>query len=911
MTTAYTSLLGLALPVTGELSGTWGDTVNNSITSLLDSAVAGTTNVSTDADVTLTTTTGAANTAREAILLFSGARTALRTITAPAQSKVYTVINATTGGYSVKLVGAGPTTGVTIVAGESAVCAWNGSDFVKVSNTGGTASFTNVTVTGTTTLSGLTASTALALDASKNVVSVTNTGTGNNVLSASPTLTGTVGGASLTLSSLTSGRVTYAGASGLLQDSANLLYSGTDLTVYGITVGRGLGANANNTAVGSTALATNTSGSSNSAFGLWALRFNTTGNNNTGIGFFAAYNNTTGGDNTAVGYSSLSVNTTGSSNTAIGREALLSNTTASNNTAVGYQAGYSNTTGAENVALGHTAFYSNTTGGQNTVVGQNALYANTTGGDNAVLGKSAMAFNTTGGQNTAIGRQALYSNTTASNNTAVGYQASYSNQTSSQITSFGYKALYTNTTANNSAFGHQALYSNVGTSNAAFGTNTMYNNSSGNYNTAFGDQTLQNNTTASNNTAVGYQAGYSNTTGTAHVAVGGLALYSNTTGTDNVAVGYNSLYSNTTGTQNVSVGRAANYGNSTGSSNTAIGHAALGSSGPSQTGSYNTALGVQALQANTTASYNTAVGYQAGYTGTTGANNTYLGYWAGYLTTTGSTNTFLGYGAGSSVSTGGKNTIIGGYNGNSGGLDIRTASNYIVLSDGDGNPRGYFDSSGYFYPSKINLPNSISSSGQINFVNAGASAQVLATFPVSNQTITLQATTDNVFFNSDKSGIDNILNMSSSGVTAIQFAATQVASANANTLDDYEEGTWTPAISGDSGAAGVTYSTQTGKYTKIGNQVTCWFSITLTSKGTLTGGTVGITGNPFTPAAGTQMDGMVDFDSLATNWIVVGCKAGGFSYLRGRNSAATSYSYLAPADIANNSSFVGSFTYQV
>lgn len=77
---------------------------------------------------------------------------------------------------------------MTIVAGESAICAWNGSDFVKVSNTGGAASFTNVTVTGTTTLSGLTASTALALDASKNVVSVTNTGSGSNVLATSPTL---------------------------------------------------------------------------------------------------------------------------------------------------------------------------------------------------------------------------------------------------------------------------------------------------------------------------------------------------------------------------------------------------------------------------------------------------------------------------------------------------------------------------------------------------------------------------------------------------------------------------------------------------------------------------------------------------------------------------------------------------
>lgn len=194
MTTAATSLLGLALPVTSELAGTWGDVVNNSITNLLDTAVAGTTTLSTDGDVTLTTTTLAANQARQAILLCSGSRTALRTITAPAQSKIYTIINATTGGFSVKLVGAGPTTGVTIVAGESAICAWNGSDFIKVSNTGGSASFTNVTVSGTTTLSGLTASTALALNSSKEVVSVTNTGTGNNVLSASPTLTGVVSG---------------------------------------------------------------------------------------------------------------------------------------------------------------------------------------------------------------------------------------------------------------------------------------------------------------------------------------------------------------------------------------------------------------------------------------------------------------------------------------------------------------------------------------------------------------------------------------------------------------------------------------------------------------------------------------------------------------------------------------------
>lgn len=147
MATAYTSLLGLALPVTGELSGTWGSTVNTEITALLDSAIAGTTTLSTDADVTLTTTTGASNTSRQAILLCSGARTVLRTITAPAQSKIYTIINATTGGFSVKLVGVGPTTGVTIVAGESAVVAWNGSDFIRVANTSGPGVFTTLNCT--------------------------------------------------------------------------------------------------------------------------------------------------------------------------------------------------------------------------------------------------------------------------------------------------------------------------------------------------------------------------------------------------------------------------------------------------------------------------------------------------------------------------------------------------------------------------------------------------------------------------------------------------------------------------------------------------------------------------------------------------------------------------------------------
>lgn len=90
-----------------------------------------------------------------------------------------------------------------------------------------------LTVGGTQNMSALTASTALALDASKNVVSVTNTGTGNNVLSASPTLTGTIGAAAatlsgnLTLSGGTANGVAFLNASKVVTAGSALTFDGT------------------------------------------------------------------------------------------------------------------------------------------------------------------------------------------------------------------------------------------------------------------------------------------------------------------------------------------------------------------------------------------------------------------------------------------------------------------------------------------------------------------------------------------------------------------------------------------------------------------------------------------------------------------------------------------------------------
>jgi hypothetical protein len=127
MATLYTSLLGLALPTTGELSGTWGTTVNDSITSLLDSAVAGTSTI--NADTTLSTTDGAANQARAAVILCSGLAANI-TITAPAHSKTYLVINASTT-YSVTFKATGQA-GFVIYPGTNVTVAYNGTDFIAV-----------------------------------------------------------------------------------------------------------------------------------------------------------------------------------------------------------------------------------------------------------------------------------------------------------------------------------------------------------------------------------------------------------------------------------------------------------------------------------------------------------------------------------------------------------------------------------------------------------------------------------------------------------------------------------------------------------------------------------------------------------------------------------------------------------
>lgn len=144
----YSSLLGLALPVTGKLSGVWGDIANQQITQLIEDAIAGAaTGDVTNSDWTLDVgSPGTANEARCAILIATGSPGVARSIIAPANSKTYFVVNKSSKAVTVKVSGG---TGVSIAAGASATVSFDGADFVRGAGetySGGT----GLTLTGTT-----------------------------------------------------------------------------------------------------------------------------------------------------------------------------------------------------------------------------------------------------------------------------------------------------------------------------------------------------------------------------------------------------------------------------------------------------------------------------------------------------------------------------------------------------------------------------------------------------------------------------------------------------------------------------------------------------------------------------------------------------------------------------------------
>ncbi len=205
----------------------------------------------------------------------------------------------------------------------------------------------------------------------------------------------------------------------------------------------------NNTAEGTEALFSLTSGIDNTALGFRALYRNNTGNFNTAEGFRSLFNNTSGGNNTASGVQALFSNTTGGNNTALGVNTLYRNTTGLENTAAGVQALFNNTTGDRNTALGLNTLYRNTSGSWNTATGWEALFNNTGGFSNTANGYIALQSNTVGYANTANGYAALSSNITGSRNTAIGIQTLLGNTAGDGNIALGYAAGASITTGDN------------------------------------------------------------------------------------------------------------------------------------------------------------------------------------------------------------------------------------------------------------------------------------------------------------------------------------------------------------------------------------------------------------------------------------------------------------------------------
>ena len=227
MTTGATGQLGLALPVQGELSGSWGNTVNNGITEYTNIAIAATLTLTGDGAVTLANTTGDASatnitstltgagtvTAQFAIVRVTGTLTTAKVVTAPSYSKTYVVDNAATGG--VVTFKASGQTGVSVAVGEKCTVFYNGTDYVKVATSTGTVSSVSV--------------------ASANGFAGTSSGGTTPALTLSTSITGVLKGNATAISAATAGTDYLAPPSGtaiLKANSGGALANATAGTDY-------------------------------------------------------------------------------------------------------------------------------------------------------------------------------------------------------------------------------------------------------------------------------------------------------------------------------------------------------------------------------------------------------------------------------------------------------------------------------------------------------------------------------------------------------------------------------------------------------------------------------------------------------------------------------------------------------
>ena len=190
MATTYSTSLKLALIGDGDQAGIWGQTTNTNLGTLVEQAITGVQNITMiDANYTLTNFNGIANEARNAVLVVTGTNAAVRDLIPPVVEKLYTIVNNTTGGFAIRVIGVSGT-GVNIPNGATCLVFCDGTNFVN----GLSGSAGNFNVDSTLTATTVSAATGTFTSVSGNGVALT-------AINASNVTSGTLVNARTTASS--------------------------------------------------------------------------------------------------------------------------------------------------------------------------------------------------------------------------------------------------------------------------------------------------------------------------------------------------------------------------------------------------------------------------------------------------------------------------------------------------------------------------------------------------------------------------------------------------------------------------------------------------------------------------------------------------------------------------------------
>ena len=317
----YSTNLALTLLATGEGAGTWGNTTNTNLGTLLEQAISGYDTQSLTSGVTLTLTipNGATGVARNMYLEFTGNGS---TVIVPSNKKLYFVYNnCSSGTITMKVAGQ---TGVTVAKGAKQILVSNGTDIQEA---------IPPSVDGETTVS----ITALGINAGTALTS----GSANVTIGYNAGAALTSGGFNTLVGHRAGATQSSLGSNTFIGYEAGSEYNDSFNTFVGAISGR------------------NMNSTSNTAVGYAACR--------------GVLGSSTGANNNAFGYSALEGVTTGGNNVALGTASGLSITTGSNNVLVGHQAGYATnaiTTGGGNTILGYAASAGSASASGRIVIGQ-------------------------------------------------------------------------------------------------------------------------------------------------------------------------------------------------------------------------------------------------------------------------------------------------------------------------------------------------------------------------------------------------------------------------------------------------------------------------------------------------------------------------------------------------------------